>query len=488
MMPAAELAGSVDAPSGSLSAFTEDFLAFETAHNLFSLEIDGHQFWDYIRYAVFYEHVNATLDYTVPPSAEGGRSAAGIAGRAGRLVRGMLRPSDREPCDILVLNYVRDRLFDGRLVNIQTYPFIKAVASKYSVRLLDPAWTESAGDGRYPCPVESIWTGEEMDRIGARTMPLSSTASSVCAELSAALVSGLGVRAPIDQFVKRRYGFQRRSYDRYRHLLSQLRPRLVVYVDSASQKGLITAARSLGITTVDLQHSLISPVNILYRYSPGQPPLPTMSDVIFTFGEFWHRDYRLPVKCMAVGFPYQEAERARFWPSRQPDAIRAKSILVISDVTYSRDRMAHTALELARLLPTYRVFYKLRPDDYSGWTERYPVAFREQPNFTVIDSDDVPLYEYFSRCAWQVGINSTALYEGLSFGLRTLILKTGWYEEMKSAYEGGYAYLAMNAVEIAAAVTGDWKPPAAVHIDRIFRPGSTQNIADAVDQLMAQSA
>jgi hypothetical protein len=160
---------------------------------------------------------------------------------------------------------------------------------------------------------------------------------------------------------------------------------------------------------------------------------------------------------------------------------------VIPDWTFSRETFIRTTLELAKQLDGYTIYYKLRPEEYSGWKERYPTEFQHVPNLRVIDSDAVPLYDYFARCRWQVGINSTALYEGLGFGLTTFVLKDGWYEETRRLYDGGFAFLVDEPAEIAAKVRAQALPPVALDMDAVFASGSMQRMAEAARQLLDRS-
>ena len=62
------------------------------------------------------------------------------------------------------------------------------------------------------------------------------------------------------------------------------------------------------------------------------------------------------------------------------------------------------------------------------------------------ENDD--LYEIFARSRWQVGVYSTALYEGLYFGVASFILNTSGSEKMERLINLGHARLISSAKDI----------------------------------------
>jgi len=65
------------------------------------------------------------------------------------------------------------------------------------------------------------------------------------------------------------------------------------------------------------------------------------------------------------------------------------------------------------------VTYKLHPGEYDRWKKEYPWLL--ESGVEVIDESGPGLYEVLSTCEWQVGVNSTAIYEGIAFGAKTLL-------------------------------------------------------------------
>lgn len=457
-------------------------VAMEAEHDFFSLRMRGRRFWDYLRYAVAYAGLEQTAVYEEPSRVLTGSRApddlwSGFAHLAATAFR---RPA---PCAWLVINYSRKSQIDGKEVNIHTYPLIKHFSAAHRVLLVDPQPVSVPVEGLYPCEVLRSRPWHLVDRVRSSATRFTAAERRVLTDISEVLAQRMGVTLDLVALARAHFLFQSRRRAWYGRLLAATRPRVILYCDDGHQKGLIEAAADEGIPTVDLQHSLISPLNILYLYPDSlSEPLPTISDHIFTFGSFWDSQYRLPAARTAVGFPYFEQQRDE--ALAQAPKNRDRGIIVIG-MTFPREATAGVALQLARQLPGHTVYYKLRHEEYENWRDRYSPEFAAQPNLVVIDSNDVPLYQWFARCAYQVGINSTAICEGLGFGLTTFILKVGWYKEMEYFYRHGHMFLVEQADEIVETIRSGASPVSPIGLESLFRPNALANtgraIADVID-------
>ena len=473
------------APSEPLDipGFLKDFLEFEAQNNLFSQVAQGRRFWDYLRYVISSECIYANYSYTEPMHSR----RAQVLGEALGGLTAIARESVRQArsYDLMIVNYSRTNRFDGRDVNISSYPLIRHLAGRAKILLIDPLPLSRDVESLYPCDVMRSRPTHLLDRLRSRLDVFSPAERALFVQIGQALKKRYDVRIDIERFARDHFLFQLRRMRWYRRMLLKYRPKLILYCDNANIKGLIEAAYDARIPTADMQHSLISSSNILYRYPAGIGRLPTMSDSILTFGEVWNSQYSLPARRKAVGFPFfelkkKEALQAEFSES----TARERSVLIVAMV-FSKDVFVHIALALSKLLPDYTIYYKLRAEDYSGWRERYPAEFGERSNLLIIDSNETPLYNFFARCAFQIGVNSTALCEGMGFGLTTFILKTGWYREMEYFYHREHVFLVETAEEIADKIKCGLSPKARLDIDSLFKPNALHNLENEIGEIVA---
>ena len=186
-------------------------------------------------------------------------------------------------------------------------------------------------------------------------------------------------------------------------------------------------AHSKGIRIVELQHGLTGRYHIAYNYGSikNNKCLP---DYFFSFSEFWKNEMRLPnhlVKIVSTGFPYYEKKTQNIQKS-----LNANKILFLSSGTVG-DKLSLIAISLNKRLmgSNYEVIYKLHPGEFADWKLRYPELLNSGIN--VIDDVKVDLYKLFSESIAQVGVYSTAIFEGLGYELKTFILKMGQTEHIQ---------------------------------------------------------
>ena len=456
--------------------FCDSFIDVEEREDLFAYRVKGRVIWDYLRYPYFYHLLRQALR-----TDEIGFSARRGVGRLLSHLRGVPRylrsggsPRRADSCDILVVNYERKQAHRGKLINLTLYPIVMATHDRHRVVVLDPSLYSDPLEAHYPCEVRYSRPLMYRARLRSRFIRYSSSERHVFAEISRAFAKRFGDVPDIDYMVRRYVSYQLALRREYRHLFAELQPKVVVHADSGDAKGWIEAAHDMGVAVVDFQHSLIGKNNILYRYpsSAHRYELRTLSDYILTFGEFWHGAFDLATKLVAVGFPYLEAG---VHEARAASVERRSEIVVISSM-HSGKKLEQITLKLAELLPDHRIVYKLRPEEYARWREAYSPELSARPNIRVVSDDRVPLYEIFARAGHQIGINSTALIEGLAFDLQTFIVKDGWYAEMNALIDAGIVALVEDAEEIAEKVRQ--RTPGSPRGTRqlLFKEGSVENV------------
>lgn len=226
----------------------------------------------------------------------------------------------------------------------------------------------------------------------------------------------------------------------YRQLVRRASPRAVVAVNSAGHLQLVKACREAGIPLIELQQGALHRYMLEGPYEKGKEYVP---DYFFTYGDFWKRFVALePERVKSAGFPYYELESKKYLGTARKNS----QVLFLSQPMVAR-QLSQFALELARELgDSWRVVYKLHPEESADWRARY--ASLAGSRVEVMADEDKPLYELFAESSAQVGVSSTALYEGLGFGLPTYLLEAPGAETMDALVETGSARLVSSAPEL----------------------------------------
>lgn len=201
----------------------------------------------------------------------------------------------------------------------------------------------------------------------------------------------------------------------YKSILRSVSPKIVVVVVSYGKEIFIEACQSLNIPVIELQHGYISDNHSGYHF-PGSLKKEYFPDYLLTWGEHWSSAASFPINdenIIDVGFPYIEIKKQNI------DYTNNKIILFISQGTVGKE-LSKFAVSVAKQLDNcYKVVYKLHPGEYKRWEDEYSWLLND--GITVISDEKHSLYRLFSRAILQIGVNSTALFEGTYFDVPTLL-------------------------------------------------------------------
>ncbi len=276
------------------------------------------------------------------------------------------------------------------------------------------------------------------------------------------------------------YFFYRYKKPRYKKMLKKISPKVIVEVIAQSFDAFIIteAAKELDIETVKLQHG----AGTLELWYPENTCFPQFPDWYLTFGEFWKKGTHVPIPydhIIPVGFTYHDIEM-RDYPveKRKQDK---DTIIFLSGSKYGSD-FFRLASELKRLRPALHVIYKLHPREYPVYKEKYEGL--NDCGIEIIDNNDIPLYELFSRCSMQAGVESTAIYEGMSFALHTYIWDIPKAVMTEDLIETGYTPLFKDAASLAALIDGRKDLLADYDIGEIWKENSMENTVNSIKAIL----
>lgn len=226
------------------------------------------------------------------------------------------------------------------------------------------------------------------------------------------------------------------DYKYYRKILQKRQPKFVLMVFSyEKRKALVAACKDLNIPSFELQHGTTSPFHVGYHYPNTRKPIKYFPDYYISFGRFWQENVNLPIdkeNIIIGGFPYFSLQKSKYSNLKRVD----NQILFISQGTIG-ERLSGLALKLAKKLPEFQIIFKLHPGEYNRWKSEYVnlIEFISLNNTMVVDDNSINLYQLFGESSFQVGVYSTAIFEGISFGLKTFIVNLPGSEYLDKAVE-----------------------------------------------------
>ena len=235
------------------------------------------------------------------------------------------------------------------------------------------------------------------------------------------------------------------TYRQFDKIIQKVSPKVlveVVYYTRANSL-LNEIAHAHNIPVIELQHGVMGKNHVSYNFlsDVGNQWMP---DQVLTFSDYWNQTSRFPKERMlAVGYPFYEEQLAHY-----KQANKKNQILFVSQTVIGKE-LSEFAVAFSQLLQpenALEIIYKLHPGEYASWKTAYPKLLDSK--IKVIDHNEQTIYELFSESIAQVGVFSTALYEGMGFGLTTYLVDAYRSQDLDPLVEQGYATRVHSPLEL----------------------------------------
>jgi len=241
-----------------------------------------------------------------------------------------------------------------------------------------------------------------------------------------------GVSVPVGALLAREVPKHLRLRALYRALLRRHRIKTVYVVVAYFHQHIVGAARDLGIRVVELQHGAISPFHLGYSY-PGRPEVADQPDDLWCFGSYWTSVADLPagMSTTVIGAPYLPEVG-------QKDP---RLVVFLSQGTVGAD-LLHVAEAVTKEHPSLDVVFRLHPSERaSDYT--IPAGVELSTSGNTLD--------LLASATYQVGVSTTALFEGMALGCRTAVANLPGHEYLDPAIAAGHALLMTSPSQLISA-------------------------------------
>lgn len=229
----------------------------------------------------------------------------------------------------------------------------------------------------------------------------------------------------------------------YKNFLLKNRPDVVLMLTSYGKESIISACKDLSIKTIEFQHGTISKLSPQYYFPLGTKKT-LAPDYFFSYGSYF-TDILESSNFESHVVTFGNPEREELKPT-SPQGTKSQ-ILIISQWTL-REKLIEFTQTLAK-----------------NWGGRYNIVFRLHPNESflihdvekkfcetgvrVVQPSNGTLADAQLESEFQIGVYSTALFEGLTLGCKTLVLDIPGVEHFDSAIEKGWVKKISGASEFS---------------------------------------
>lgn len=439
----------------------DKFLEIESKYDLYNKEIEGVNFWMYERFLVWnYKICSAKLNLMASQSM----GKKGILEKIKKSIillgnmifRGKIR---NQKYDICFVSHERRCKVDDHYECIYTEELSRNFANSitleepFELRHFKPVINKDLYYTDYVLVLGEIYS---FINIHLKTKLYKKIYSQVRTEVESAINEIIEeyrvdlIPEEIYRMLTRRILIVKICRKEYYKIIKKINPKIIVEVVHYNAQNMMIneIADRLGIKTIELQHGTMDAVHAAYHYRTDAH-IKQLPDVILTFSEYWNKAIHMPhnsTQIIATGFPCFETKVNKY-KDKYMAHDNVTNILFLSQGTIGKD-LFDLAIELSRILDKtqFHIIYKLHPAEYSDWKERY--GCDRSSEIEVIDTSEIDLYELFAKCKIQVGVYSTAVYEGIGFGLRTCIYNIAHADTMQNLVDEGYAKYVNNVEEL----------------------------------------
>lgn len=473
----------------------ESFLNFEIENKLFDKKISDIKFWHNIRYSIYQEINQKVNNLGTAHNVDFKKgSTKHIAARLNQF-KYLFRKNiflNHSKRDILIFNHPRRILKDSLYHCLYTSDLAVKLDDKYLM-------IERPHDLHHdsPVPEDNIKYTDPINlEVTFKKLLMKLMKKEILSEIDKLYIKDLiqklnqeyNIALDSNKWineVENSLVFYDINYKSYKKIIKRIKPKVIVQVVSYSANLLVVnkIAKEMKIPTIELQHGTIGQNHIAYNFLYNQE-IETLPDYLFTFGDYWKDHIRFPIKqsnIISVGWPYYEDKVQK--QEQELKSNNKEKILFISQGTIGNG-LSDIAVDLQKQLDSdkYDIIYKLHPGEYDVWRNEYPLLVDSQ--IQVIDHSRYDMHYYFNQSTIQIGVNSTAIFEGLGYNLETYIVTLPGFEFMKELQEKDVVAFVKNSNELYSSIMNKTVNSDKFDTSYFWKPHSMENMIEEINNIV----
>lgn len=401
------------------------FLYLEEKYSLIDLEIDGVKPWHLQRVSIDY-HLGRTCGLMQSP-----HTALGFKDKiyhSFSLIKNMImyNPFFASKAEVLIISSPRVKQEEGIYIDPYTHYLLQELGAE-NIKVIE---LESPLNGKHlPLPQKDKFYIDFIficRRVFSRWIRIQNSQSKILKAVESEISEKVG-EYDLSTFLYQTVKLYKIEYVLYRRLLKKISPKKIYLVTGYSFGALIKAAKDLGIETIELQHGNFSKFHFGYYYGEKKRELEYFPDKILVWNKYWKERINFPIRDENVQIrPFAYLERRKM-AYDSIDKIKNQAVVLSQGVL--GDMLAQKIYEKWDYFQKFKLVYKLHPGEYRRY-KSYVYLMKLQQECGVEIVTECDLYAIFAVSSYQIGVFSTALYEGVEFGCKTILIDLQGVEEM----------------------------------------------------------
>lgn len=226
----------------------------------------------------------------------------------------------------------------------------------------------------------------------------------------------------------------------YLKLFSKMKINGIFFNQNGIQKGIISAAHSLKIPTIEIQHGYIGKGHLAYLYPNNVSfnHLNTITDYFLLLSKFWESDINYPTqKNIVMGNDLFYVPKSDF--------VEFKQLLVICSNVHL-DSLLVLTKKILKYSTDIKITFKCHPN------QKYQMKailseFEDYENVNVI-FDEVSVQQLIKEIPYVLMIQSTVAYEALQGGCKLFVYEVEDYDALSNIFDNPSVMLVKNEEQI----------------------------------------
>jgi len=477
----------------SLDEINTVLLEIESELDLFERQADGVYYWERVRHPIHKEliekvqncHTASTNSHNKNTSLDD-KNRSNLSKKVKILKNGFENIYNGNPfftrnCDIIFNTgpVPRRQLTDGTKYHLQLDPIAEAVEDSY-VFIEPKGGPSQAPSGNRRFLTLPRTTARICRKLGY-SYELPPREHDVIKKAEDKIENQLSIKLDIISKVENDLSLRQLLFPLYEKVIKRINPEICFVTYPHSQYStFVEVCNRYNIPVVDIQHCAVNRNYWAYHY-PGERQRHVSADYFFAWGKYWQDSVELPFsdnEIYVTGYPHFNTQK-----SRHKDVTQKNQILFLSNPN-SGYSLSKFAAKFSKRVNDIYIIYKLHGAEFDTWKDDYPAlaTAAESGNIVVVDEIEGSLHQLLTESKVQVGVSTTALYEGMSFGLPTFILDAPRAYEMEGVIKRGYAIRVCDPEDIVSFLNDECNTYSKPQ-DEFFEQNSLCKISKAIDEI-----
>lgn len=416
----------------SIKELCEFIWYLEEEYKLFELKVNDVFIWEYVRMQVYYKIAASSkiISPHIKKTTLKDRILLFLSG-----IKNIFKHNfwSLKSADIVIMSHPRSVLVSDEYIDIYSEYFIREISSQVNVIDFESEYQGKHIRKRKHNVHFLDWVKQyiyvKYFFIQYKKI-LNSDSLTIITKVEKEIFDKYKIDINLKSFIETKVKLFNIYFNIYNKIFKKVSPQKLYLVVAYNYAPIIKAAKHNNIKVKEFQHGVISKYHLGYSYPSLKNKLHYFPDKLLIWSAMWRKAAEYPISdedIIVSSFKYLERTKNKYKSLNKIN----NQYLILSQTAIS-DKICKKILKNKEFFYNKKIIYKLHPFEFDIWEDnKWLLKLRNALDVEII-GEQRSLYELMATSEYQVGVFSTALYEGVEFGCKTILLNVDGIEYMES--------------------------------------------------------